>query len=171
MTTDDRWTQLKETARKRLCPVDKPTFIESFIEYECEPSFEPIFNLQIIWTDKGVRWRRAEWDNHADWNKFYESDGKTKVILSEHQPTLTIMNGVAPFDVLTEIISHVQTLKISPRIDRLKMFTLDGSLDKISIGVDDLRTTYIWHTLPDEWKELRQLADMVIELYKKLQST
>ena len=169
MTTEDRWTQLKKIARQQLYVVDKPTFLESFIEYECEPSFQPIFNLQIIWTDKSAKWRYAEWNVDADRSKFYELDGKTKVVLSQPDPTIKVKSGIARPELLTHIIIHIRQLKISPRIDRLTMFTLDGNTSTVSLGTDDLRTTYSWHTLPDEWKDLEKLVDMLLDVQKLLE--
>jgi len=48
------------------------------------------------------------------------------------------------------------------------MFTLDGEMNTLSLGVDDLRTTYTWHTLPEEWNALDQLVNMLLDLQKKL---
>ena len=171
MTTDDRWTQFKKTARQQLSFVDKPTFLESFVEYECEPSFQPIFNLQIIWTDKSAKWRCAQWNVSVDRSKFFELDGKTKVVLSQPEPTINVNSGIARPDLLTDVIVHIRQLKISPRIDRLKMFTLDGSINTLSLGIDDLRTTYSWHTLPDEWEGLKKLVDMLHDTQKLLEQT
>lgn len=171
MTTEDRWTQLNDTARLQLRFVDKPTFPESFIEYECEPSFYPIFNLQLIWTDKNLRWRIAEWDIYADRAKFYESDGLTKVVLHQPDPTIKINSGTTTPEFLTDIVSYIRHLTITPRVDRLEMFTLDGSYHTLSLGTDDLRTTYRWHTLPDEWKNLEVLVDMLLDTQKILQHT
>src|SRR5436190_19258382 len=122
MTTEERWTQLKDTATQQLHFVDQPTFPEGFIEYECEPSFQPIFNLQLIWTDKSVKWRSAEWDVHFDREKFYELDGGTKVVLFQPEPTVAIKCGTATPDLLTDIIAHIRQLAITPRVDRLGMF-------------------------------------------------
>ena len=169
MTTEDRWTQLKDTARQQLRFVDNPTFPESFIEYECEPLFYPIFNLQLIWTDKSVKWRSAEWDVQVDRAKFYETDGGTKVFLFQPEPTVTIKSGIVTPDLLTDIVTHIWQLTITPRVDRLKMFTLDGSYHTLSLGTDDLRTTYKWHTLPDEWKDLEKLVAMLLDTRKLLE--
>ena len=169
MIIDDRWTQLKDIARQQLRFVDRPIFPESFIEYECEPSFYPIFNLQLIWTDKNVKWRSAKLDVYADWGKFYESDGRTKVVLHQPDPTIKIKSGIATPDLLTDIVTYIRQLTITPRVDRLKMFTLDGSYQTLSLGTDDLRATYRWHTLPEEWKDLEKLVDMLLNTHKILE--
>jgi hypothetical protein len=97
------------------------------------------------------------------------TDGLTKVVLHQPDPTIKIISGITTPEFLTDIVSYIRHLTITPRVDRLKMFTLDGSYHTLSLGTDDLRTTYRWHNLPDEWKNLEVLIDMLLETKKILQ--
>jgi hypothetical protein len=115
-----------------------------------------------------MKWRYAEWDVHVDRSKFYELDGGTKVVLSQPDATIKVSSGIARPEILTNVITQIRQLKISPRIDRMTMFTLDGTFNTLSLGIDDLRTTYIWHTLPEEWMGLEILVDLLLDTHKSL---
>ncbi|MGC4102133.1 hypothetical protein [Ferruginibacter sp.] len=164
MTTEERWMILKNTAAEQLSLIDKLSLNESFIEYYCEPSFEPFFKLQITWTDKIVKWYYTEWDIVADRSKFYELDGMTKVVLIQPQPTIKITSGAITPGMFADIIAHIRQMKISPKIDPLHMFTLDGSFNTLSLGIGDVKTIYSWHTLPNEWNDIEKLVDMILAI-------
>jgi len=169
MTTDEKWKHFKATAKQQLNFTEQPSFLESFIEFTCEPSFDPIHNLQVIWTDKYVKWRKAKWDMQADYYKFYETDGVAKFITSIPKATVEVKSGTAHYELMTDVVSAIRKLNVQPRIDRQTSFTLDGSTIIFSLGTGDLRTTYSWHTLPEEWSELQQLVDSLLALQSHLE--
>ena len=58
----------------------------------------------------------------------------------------------------------MRSLSIPPRIDKPGSIILDGCNYTLTIGVDELQTTYKWHLLPNEWAALQQLANMLEDL-------
>lgn len=45
---------------------------------------------------------------------------------------------------------------------------LDGVFYTLRIGVENTQTTFKWHHLPDEWKDIQKLANMLTELNNRL---
>ena len=139
-----------------------------FIEFLHEPSFEPTTYFQLVWTDKYIKWLISTWDNQSDWEKFHDPIQNLKYIGKDIKATITSKTGVTERPLVQDVLDFVRNLSIKPRVDRLKFITLDGSYYSLNVGVDDIHTTYRWHTTPEEWSDLKKLTEMLLDLQTAL---
>lgn len=168
---DKDWNIFESRAKNQLTAGIEKKSSESFIELLHEPSFEPSTFLQLVWkNDSNTRWYLATWDRQLNWDKFFNPIEKLKYVGSEIQPLISTRTGTLVPETLTPIVEVIQNLSIKPRLDKLKVMTLDGSNYDLCFGVDDLHCKYSWHTMPEEWISLRKVVDMLLNLQNELDS-
>jgi len=167
MKTD--WKDLCNTAKQQLHATSHlvPHSGMSFITLLHEPSFDNHSFLKVTWKSDVFTWHRSIWDRVADSVKFTPI-GNLPYIGKEIIPTIVQTAGSGDIQSMQAIINTIANLSIRPRINPLNRFTLDGSHYTLTIGVDDLHTTYYWHTSPDEWQDLEDLADQLLRFQEGL---
>lgn len=168
MTTLEKWKLLRNQASTQLKTVEQHKFPESFLEYNCEPSFEDHFNILVIWKGSEGRWSKNVWDIMADREHYFDQDNVPRKSVVDKTPNIIHQSGKLNYNELQELQKMARSLSIVPIIEPLPMFTLDGAMHSISLGADDCRITFSWHTLPNEWQELQVLADYLIDLCKPI---
>jgi len=135
----------------------------SYIQALFEPSFDNPVLVQLNWKDKNVNWFRTTWLKTTETYDFSVT-GSLKYFHHTPQPAIKYENGEADISRIEKLILLIKGLSIAPRIDTLKFFALDGSNYTLTIGVDDVKTIYKWHTCPEEWQDLQTIADMLYNL-------
>ncbi len=167
MKTD--WEDLCYVAKQQLQATSRVVSHSgmSFITLFHEPSFDNHSFLNITWKDALVTWHLSIWDRVADSVKFKPIEN-LKYIGQEIIPTILHTKGSGHIQSVQAIISAIAHLSISPRIAPLARFTLDGSYYTLPLGVDDLHTTYSWHTEPEEWQGLVDLVDLLLQFQEEL---
>jgi hypothetical protein len=164
MTTLEKWKVFSKQATTHLKTGDKPELGESFLEFGCEPSFEAHFNIMVIWKGNEGTWSKTVWDIVADRERYFERDNKPKALVIDKAPSIYHQSGKLQFKELERLKSMIEKLCIVPPVEPLRSFTLDGSMKSVSLGVDELRSSFSWHTLPDHWENLQELADFVSKI-------
>jgi hypothetical protein len=133
-----------------------------------EPAFDNHIFFQLELDSEKTKWFRSTWVKSSDISKFENPIEKLKYIGKDIQPTIKFESGEVDFDKTKAITDHVRTISINPRIDGLKRMTLDGGQYTLTLGVEQIQTTYKWHTLPDNWKDLQKTANMLLDLSESL---
>lgn len=164
MTTLEKWEAFSKRAIADLKRKDELKFGESFLEYSCAPSFVAYFNILISWNQNEAIWVKKIWDIVTDREHYFERDNKPKALVIDKVPSINHISGKLQKNQLERLKDMARSLHVVPIIDPLRMFTLDGAMNTISLGVNDLKSTFTWHTLPDRWEDLEKLADFAVEL-------
>jgi hypothetical protein len=167
MTTE--WKDLCYTAKQQLQATRLPTSHpgRSFITLLHEPSFDNHSFLQITWKNNSLTWHLSIWDQIADGAKFTPINNLA-YIGREIVPTIIQTSGTRDMQSIQAITSAIANLSIPPRIIPLNQFTMDGSYYTLTIAVDDTSTTFNWHTSPEEWQGLVDMADQLLRLQEEL---
>jgi hypothetical protein len=164
MTTLEKWQTFSTNAKAQLKTTDALAHNESFIQYNCEPSFESYFNIIITWKENEAAWHKKTWDIWKDHEHYFERDHKPKALVIDIHPTILHESGTLQPNELEALQKMIRELQIVPVIDRLRMFTLDGALHSIAFGVDAVRSSFSWHTLPEGWADLEMIAGYLVKL-------
>jgi len=166
MTTLKKWRAFSTDAQAQVKRAHIPKHGTSFIQFNYEPSFESYFNIVVKWRGDEAYWHKRTWDIWTDHEHYFERDLVPKALVIDKSPTIHFDAGYFPVSDLEVLTKMISELDIRPVIDPLRMFTLDGALYTIMFGVDYVRTTFSWHTLPDGWSSLEKLADYLVEKCK-----
>ncbi|MBN8854093.1 MAG: hypothetical protein BGO55_06855 [Sphingobacteriales bacterium 50-39] len=136
---------------------------DSYIQALFEPSFNDPLLVQLNWNGKDVKWFRTTWLKTAETYDF-SVVGSLKYLHDTPKPTIKYENGEADISRIESLMQLIRNISIPPRIDKPGFFALDGSNYTLTIGVDDIKTIYKWHTCPEEWQELQTITDMLYDL-------
>ncbi len=137
------------------------------IQIAIEPSFHNHVFLRLTWTNNMVNWYRTTWEKLTDAPKFNDPIEKLKYIGHSIKPTLTFEKGETDFDNIRQVVDFVKTISVKPQIEKGGI-VIDGCYYTVIIGVDNRQAIYKWHYLPDDWKPLQLLANMLEELNIRL---
>jgi hypothetical protein len=162
------WFDFMELANSILTKGQKANNYNSNIQVIYEPSFDNHVSLQLNWDDKVVKWYRTTWFKMTDTVKFNDPIESLKYIGKEIKPTLTYEKGETNIATIQNIVDFVKEISVKPNIDKWGGITLDGCYITLAIGVESNHVIYKWYNLPDEWKNLQTLADMIKQLNQKL---
>jgi hypothetical protein len=168
MTTLEKWKAFSAKAKDQLNAADIPEHATSFIQYKCEPSFESYFNIVITWKENEASWHKKTWDIWKDHEHYFERDGQPKALVIDKSPTIVHKSGTLSATELATLKRMIKEFRIVPVIDPLSMFTLDGAMHSITLGVDAVQTGFSWHTLPEEWKDLEMLTGYLLKVCGEL---
>lgn len=168
MNSTDIWFDFMEKAHSILIKGQKINKYDSNIQLIIEPSFENHILLQLTWDNKDVYWYRTTWQKMADTKKFNDPIEKLKFIGKEAHPTISCENGTIELERIQKIIDQIEMISVKPQIKKWGGIILDGCFFTLIIGVENTQTIFKWHNLPDEWKDLEKLVNMLTELNRKL---
>lgn len=164
----NQWFEFMDLAHKILLKGQSIDNYKQHIQLLFEPSFSNSFHLQLEINEKEIKWFRTSWLRLEDAPKFYNPIEKLKQIGKEIKPTILYENGTTKLNYMIPVLDFVEKISIKPRIEKYGGIILDGINFIITIGVENIQSTYKWHYLPEEWQELEILANMLIELNEKL---
>jgi len=161
--SNDPWNRFSAAAMALVRQGQLINTRDSHIQALFEPSFEDPVLVQLNWKEKNVKWFRTTWLKTAEPYDFGVV-GSLKYLDQIPTPTIKYETGEADISKIEKLIQLIRGLSLPPQIDKLKFMTLDGSYYTLTIGVDDVKTIYKWHTCPKQWQGLQVVANMLLEL-------
>ena len=168
MDDSKRWFDFMDLSNATILQGQKIDNYKPNIQIAFKPSFGNHIFLQLQLDNDTIKWYRTTWQKLIDAPKFNNPIEKLKYIGQTIQPTIKYENGDNDLNNFGYILDFVKTISIKPRLEKWGGLILDGCTYILTIGVESVQTTYKWHYLPDEWKDLQKLANMLEELNRKL---
>jgi hypothetical protein len=164
----NKWLEFKNLAQTLFLKGQEIEKRKPTIQIAIEPSFADSVFLQLVINDEYVQWYRTTWLKHVDAPKFLNIIETLKYIGQTITPTIKKETGTVSKDNLKGIMDFAKGLSIKPNLEKLGGFTLDGTYYTLTIGVESIQTTFKWHHLPENWTDLKVLADMLEDLNKEI---
>ena len=132
------------------------------------PAFDNHSLLQLQLDNEKLVWHRTTWLKLVDTPKFNDPMESLKYTGQKIVPSIEYQNGSTDIQHAKEIIDFVKSLSLKPLLEKWGGIILDGCYYELTIGVENIATTYKWHYLPQDWTDLQKLADMLDNLNRNL---
>ncbi|MBL0330896.1 MAG: hypothetical protein IPP64_16170 [Bacteroidetes bacterium] len=168
MDNNKKWFEFMKSAHTLLLNGQTIDHYQSHIQILVEPSFDNSFHLQLEVNEQVVKWHRTTWLRLVDAPKFYDPIESLKHIGQAVGPTIIYESGTTEIISISPIFDFVKLISTKPKIEKWGGIMLDGVFYTLKIGVENTQTTFKWHHLPDEWKDIEKLANMLTELNSRL---
>lgn len=162
------WLDFIDNANEILKQGQNIDEFKSNIQIIFEPSFSNHIFLQLNWEHDTVKWYRTTWEKIKDIYKINDPIENLKYIGQEMRPTFIYENGEIDISLIRSIVDLLRCISIKPQIDKYGGITLDGSYYTLIFGVESFQAIYKWHSISEEWKELQEIADLLLDLNDKL---
>jgi hypothetical protein len=164
------WNHFMQQAKEQLTQELKVAPGQSFVRFLVEPAFAPHTYIQFVWTKNTVQWCCVQWDKNKDYELLTDPLKQLKFVTGSQSavPSLSKNEGQTTISTLAPVVALLRSLCVRPVVENEHGFTLDGTYFTISIGIDNVRSVYSWHTLPRGWEDLETLAVLLKQTIDQL---
>lgn len=158
------WGAFKQKADAVLRASQPADTWKKHISLMLEPSFFNHELLRLQWEKEQVRWFRSIWMKDEDAPKFLNPIESLKYTGTTIVPTIRILSGEFKASDTEPLLALIRNLSVKPYIDSDGAIMLDGCLHTLTIGTDNISTSYHWNHLSQEFAELDRVVELLTEL-------
>lgn len=158
------WGAFKQKADAALRASQPADSWKKHISLMLEPSFFNHELLRLQWDKEKIHWFRSIWLKDEDAPKFLHPIESLKYIGKTINPTIRILSGEFNASDTEPLLALIRNLSVKPYIDSDRRIVLDGCQHTLTIGTDNISSSYHWNHLPQEFTELDRVVELLTEL-------